>query len=639
MDPAIISKATEGMEASPKSDVETQPLEIAELPGGRDVADIEYETSKPTNDREIGERLDGRDQADIEYETSKPTNDGDTNEVPPVDDESQEEDRGGDDIVTGAAFEKAEQYDHFLDDANPWHEELRTPLFHAQIIGFRWMLDRHYVGGGLVADKVGVGKVFTPRRPVANIDVQTYQTINFILALRDAFPAPRDRGLCLLVLSSSLLNTTWKRTMSNTGVPETKQFWQPGARALNVLDCTEWTKHRKVPTNAELSRIDVVMITSSMLAVLEDPWVVKVTWYTVVADEGHGYLRGQHNQKSTSYTIQKWHKLQLRTQSCFVLTGTPFVTKVSYDAVRMIEAIASPPVRAKWGVEYTTEALNVLFDGWNSEGRVEKAAQYAEVLAGCTLRRDHRSLIRGTPVIRDYIKECQLYEQPLASLPKEVLAREKFFEGYRGAARNKYGYIRCLGYTNLYMEWHAIVNSREAKQTKWQAFWESWDPQKLKEEIKTHVRLARVCQLLNQSKRRGDGVVVFSQRVFLAELMIRVCPLCSVFFLIFQVCQLLKLRVGFLGQKGKPVMGMPQKLTDQAETIRKCDDGELDVVVVMVQSGKVGLNLQSMNVMISLNPISQASEQEQAQGIYQIQGCNDNRALLPYGPEQTDEMV
>jgi len=169
--------------------------------------------------------------------------------------------------------------------------------------------------------------------------------------------------------------------MSNAGVPERKQFWQPGARALNVLDCTEWTKHRTPPTVADLAHIDVVMVTSSMLAALEDLWVVRVQWHTVVADEGHDYLRGQHNKAAISYIIQKWHKLQQRTQSCFVLSGTPFVTKVSYDAVRMIEAIASPTVRAKWGVEYTTEALNVLFDGWNSDGRVEKAAQYAEVLA------------------------------------------------------------------------------------------------------------------------------------------------------------------------------------------------------------------------------------------------------------------
>jgi len=32
-------------------------------------------------------------------------------------------------------------------------------VYPAQIIGFRWMMDRHHVGGGLIADKVGTGKV------------------------------------------------------------------------------------------------------------------------------------------------------------------------------------------------------------------------------------------------------------------------------------------------------------------------------------------------------------------------------------------------------------------------------------------------------------------------------------------------
>jgi len=63
------------------------------------------------------------------------------------------------DIVFGTEFEKVDSYDHYLDEPNPWHPDLARPLFPAQIIGFRWMVDRHAVGGGLVADKVGCGKV------------------------------------------------------------------------------------------------------------------------------------------------------------------------------------------------------------------------------------------------------------------------------------------------------------------------------------------------------------------------------------------------------------------------------------------------------------------------------------------------
>jgi hypothetical protein len=66
-----------------------------------------------------------------------------------------------DEQIRGDAFEKIAQYERYLDlpFTNPWHPELKAPLFDAQIIGFRWMCDRYNHGGGLVADKVGVGKV------------------------------------------------------------------------------------------------------------------------------------------------------------------------------------------------------------------------------------------------------------------------------------------------------------------------------------------------------------------------------------------------------------------------------------------------------------------------------------------------
>ena len=63
------------------------------------------------------------------------------------------------DIVFGSEFEKLDAYESYLDQPNPWHPGLRRPLFPAQIIGFRWMNDRHPLGGGLIADKVGCGKV------------------------------------------------------------------------------------------------------------------------------------------------------------------------------------------------------------------------------------------------------------------------------------------------------------------------------------------------------------------------------------------------------------------------------------------------------------------------------------------------
>ena len=69
-------------------------------------------------------------------------------------------DPGKENLVFGTEFKKVAQYDHCLDEGdNPWNIALHRPLYPSQVIGFRWMLDRHRHGGGLVADKVGCGKV------------------------------------------------------------------------------------------------------------------------------------------------------------------------------------------------------------------------------------------------------------------------------------------------------------------------------------------------------------------------------------------------------------------------------------------------------------------------------------------------
>ena len=65
-------------------------------------------------------------------------------------------------IMFGSGFDKAEDYDRYLDERNPWHDDLQKPLRPSQIIGFHWMRDRHKHGGGLVADKVWTGKVHIP---------------------------------------------------------------------------------------------------------------------------------------------------------------------------------------------------------------------------------------------------------------------------------------------------------------------------------------------------------------------------------------------------------------------------------------------------------------------------------------------
>jgi hypothetical protein len=74
----------------------------------------------------------------------------------PAEDASEE-----DKFFFGTAFEKVAEFDHHLDDPNPWHPDSLKPLFPSQIIGFRWMMSRHRHGRGLIGDKVGYGKVLS----------------------------------------------------------------------------------------------------------------------------------------------------------------------------------------------------------------------------------------------------------------------------------------------------------------------------------------------------------------------------------------------------------------------------------------------------------------------------------------------
>ena len=80
------------------------------------------------------------------------------------------------------------------------------------------------------------------------------------------------------------------------------------------------------------------------------------------------------------------------------------------------------------------------------------------------------------------------------------------------------------------------------------------------------------------------------------------------------MCDLKKLRWGFLGALNTKIKGKAQTPTDQQEVVNRAQRGEYDVLIVSVESGKAGLNLQMMRWMVSLYPISRASDYEQAKG-------------------------
>jgi hypothetical protein len=121
--------------------------------------------------------------------------------------------------------------------------------------------------------------------------------------------------LCLLVVFNAPLIVAWLNTLNNqslfTNLPakeyNKERCWKP-KRGLRVWDVTS---QGIPPMNADglIKNVDVVLITASALQV--DPgrcWMTKVKWHTVLADEGHDYLRGQHNARpgTQSLTLQNW---------------------------------------------------------------------------------------------------------------------------------------------------------------------------------------------------------------------------------------------------------------------------------------------------------------------------------------------
>jgi hypothetical protein len=81
-----------------------------------------------------------------------------------------------------------------------------------------------------------------------------------------------------------------------------------------------------------------------------------------------------------------------------------------------------------------------------------------------------------------------------------------------------------------------------------------------------------------------------------------------------KICELLRLKFGFIGAKAAKLCGTKYDGEKQTETIQLCRQGLLDAAVVSVKSGKNGCNLQGMNWMVSLGYIGQATEEEQAKG-------------------------
>jgi len=148
------------------------------------------------------------------------------------------------------------------------------------------------------------------------------------------------------------------------------------------------------------------------------------------------------------------------------------------------------------------------------EKNTSSAVEIAKKMALYTIRRDETSKIRGHPVLRDYVGECERYEDPLepGDGGGEVEKRMRAYNEHYGKLRLNKGStetLRCLAYSLRYPQW---VNSRS------KGFWDSYTLR----EAQTHVRTRKLINILKEGKRSGNRVVVFCHRVFLLELSAKV---------------------------------------------------------------------------------------------------------------------
>jgi hypothetical protein len=399
-----------------------------------------------------------------------------------------------------------------------------------------------------------------------------------------------------------------------------------GLSVINTKDKNDLAKLKREPKTTA----DVWVVTSHDFKRAQGAWFLQTKWHTVIADEAHDYLRGNHNDRThISNTLKNWYALQHRTMSMFLVTGTPFCTKISFDFQQITRAVAKDSLRAQWKIDCSDTALGSMVRGWHDSGstgyQTDTESQVhirdciKNALAVFMLRRDETSEIRGKRVLRDYFAELVRLEEPVP-LPSrnEFEERDRTYRMLCGTrAANSAPQIqndrkRMLSWSYRYLKWDGLRRGEKSK---------AWIGYTLRE-AQAHVRTNELIRCLEEAHRRKEGAVVFCQRIFLMEMAVKVLQPSHLFFPTFtefrQICELLKLKVGFIGAQGQMLLGTRYTPEMQEKTVRQCGtDAErnLDVVVVSVQSGKNGVNLQSMSYMISLGWISIHEAEVQALGI------------------------
>jgi hypothetical protein len=180
------------------------------------------------------------------------------------------------------------------------------------------------------------------------------------------------------------------------------------------------------------------------------------------------------------------------------------------------------------GKEYTDAGLEEMVKGWRSEvpstlpavASQQEKIRHAikDKLALFMIRRDGNSVIRGKPVMVDYFKLCRVYEDSLVPTDNgaEVTYREnlykKRFTDSDSLSKTRNDNMCCLGWSYRFVRWQQLGNRERGN------FWNDYTLGEAQRQIRTRELL----RILTEAKSSGNGVILFVQRVFLAEMCIRV---------------------------------------------------------------------------------------------------------------------
>ena len=123
----------------------------------------------------------------------------------------------------------------------------------------------------------------------------------------------------------------------------------------------------------------------------------------------------------------------------------------------------------------------------------------------------------------DYFKRCTIFEEPLTPTDNGIEARERetlyrtTFRDTQALTKARNDHMRCLCWSHRYAFWSPAKG-------KTRAFWEDFTLAEARRQIRTR----HLIDIIKQGKATGNGVIIFVQRTFQAELCIKASRLSQV---------------------------------------------------------------------------------------------------------------